>query len=194
MVWKGTVRLSVLASSACGALAGLAFLPLAPALAATRHSPLRSTRRSPLRSTRHSPLHSRELWATIDVCNPTDQPNTVGIRGSMPGDGVAHDKLYMRFRLQYEETSSKRWVDLAHGADSGFVFVGAASSARQAGRTFQLVPVAGKPAFTLRGVVSFQWRRGEHIVHAVSRPTSAGHQSLAGADPANYSAATCLMG
>ncbi len=36
----------------------------------------------------HSLLHSRELWATVDVCNPKDQPNTVGIRGSMPGDGM----------------------------------------------------------------------------------------------------------
>jgi hypothetical protein len=179
MAWKGTAPPSVLTPLACVALAGLACgVALAPALAATPRSL----------------LHSRELWATIDVCNPADQPNTVGIRGSMPGDGVAHDKLYMRFRLQYEEGTGKRWVDLAHGADSSFVFVGAATSARQAGRSFQLVPVAGKPAFTLRGVVSFQWRRGEHVVHAVSRPSSAGHQSLAGADPAGFSAATCVTG
>jgi hypothetical protein len=177
MAWKGTVPLSVLAPLACGALAGLASVSPASALAVTRHSL----------------LHSRELWATIDVCSPSDQPNTVGIRGSMPGDGVAHDKLYMRFRLQYE-AATKHWVDLARGADSGFVFVGPASSARQAGRSFQLVPVAGKPAFMLRGVVSFQWRRGEHVVHAVSRPTSADHQSLAGADPAGFSAATCVTG
>jgi hypothetical protein len=202
MAWKGTVRPSVLAPLACGVLAGLAFVPLAPApaLAATRPAATRTTAttrttaRTRTTATRHSLLHSRELWATIDVCNPADQANTIGIRGSMPGDGVAHDKLYMRFRLQYQEATGKRWVDLAHGADSGFVFVGAASSARQAGRSFQLVPVPGKPAFTLRGVVSFQWRHGEHVVEQVSRPTGAGHQSLAGADPANYSAATCLMG
>ena len=29
---------------------------------------------------------SPELWATIDVCNPPDQHDTVGIRGSMPSD------------------------------------------------------------------------------------------------------------
>jgi hypothetical protein len=143
----------------------------------------------------HSLYKSRELWATIDVCNPPDQPNTVGVRGSMPGDGQAHDRMYMSFRLQYEDSTTGQWIDLSSAsAAPTFVSIGAASSARQAGRSFQLVPVAGKPAFTLRGVVSFQWRRGATVVHAVSRPTTAGQQSLAGADPAGFSAATCLIG
>ena len=68
---------------------------------------------------------SRQLWATIDVCNPSDQPNTVGIRGSMPGDGKSDDVMYMRFRLQYLDASTKHWVDLATDAASGFVAVGA---------------------------------------------------------------------
>ncbi len=41
----------------------------------------------------------------------------------------------------------------------------------------------------LRGVVSFQWRHGTTVEYTVSRPTTAGHQSLAGADPAGFSAA-----
>jgi hypothetical protein len=139
----------------------------------------------------HAILQSPQLWATVDVCNPSDQPDTVGIRGSMPGDGHAKDAMYMRFRLQYLESSTKHWIDLAHGADSGFVAVGAAKSARQTGRSFQLVPVAGKPAVDLRGVVSFQWRRGSTVEYAISRPTTAEHKSLAGADPAGFSAADC---
>jgi hypothetical protein len=145
-------------------------------------------------TTSHSLFQSRQLWATIDVCNPSDQPNTVGIRGSMPGDGFPHDTMYMRFRLQYQDATSKSWVDLAHGADSGFVAVGAARAARQAGRSFQLVPITGRPASTLRGVVGFQWRKGAHVLHSVSRVTSSGHESLAGADPANFSTATCVIG
>jgi hypothetical protein len=141
----------------------------------------------------HSLLKSRELWATVDVCNPSDQPNTVGVRGSMPGDNHSKDEMYMRFRLQYLDSSTKHWVDLAHGADSGFVAVGAAKSARQTGRSFQLVPVAGKPAVSLRGVVSFQWRRGSAVEYTISRPTTAGHKSLAGADPPSFSAAGCSL-
>ncbi len=138
-------------------------------------------------------LQSPQLWATIDVCNPSDQPNTVGVRGSMPGDEQSKDEMYMRFRLQYLDSSTKLWVDLADGADSGYVAVGAAKSARQTGRSFQLVPVAGKPAVTLRGVVSFQWRHGTSVEYTVSRPTTAGHDSLAGADPKGFSAAECSL-
>src|SRR5207244_6105379 len=82
---------------------------------------------------------SPELWATIDVCNPPDQHDTVGIRGSMPGDGQAHDTMFMRFRLQYVDATLKRWVDLANAA-SGFLPVGPARTARQAGRSFVLFP------------------------------------------------------
>lgn len=141
----------------------------------------------------HSLLKSRELWATVDVCNPSDQPNTVGVRGSMPGDNHPKDEMYMHFRLQYLDSSSKHWIDLAHGADSGFATVGAAKSARQTGRSFQLVPVVGKPAVSLRGVVSFQWRRGSTVEYTISRPTTAGHKSLAGADPPGFSAAGCSL-
>jgi hypothetical protein len=138
-------------------------------------------------------LHSHELWATIDVCNPADQPDTVGIRGSMPGDGHAHDKMYMSFRLQYMN-ASRQWVNLASGASSGFVAVGSGASARQGGTSFELKPAAGKPAVTLRGVVDFQWRRDKTVEVSGAEPTVAGHKSLAGADPANFSAATCVIG
>ncbi len=138
-------------------------------------------------------LSSRELWATIDVCNPADQPDTIGVRGSMPGDKHAHDKMYMSFRLQYEN-ASKHWVDLSSGASSGFMAVGSGASARQDGTSFELKPAAGKPAVTLRGVVDFQWRRGSAVVFSTAVPTSAAHKSLAGADPPDYSAATCVIG
>jgi hypothetical protein len=138
-------------------------------------------------------LQSHELWATIDVCDPPDEPDTVGIRGSMPGDGQSDQKLYMSFRLQYLN-ASKQWVDLASGASSGFVGVGGAMTARQGGTSFELKPVAGQAAVTLRGVVDFEWRHGKTVVLSAARTTAAGHRSLAGANPANFSAATCIIG
>lgn len=142
----------------------------------------------------HPLLHSRELWATVDVCSPKDQPNTIGIRGSMPGDGHPKDVMYMRFRVQYLDDTTKRWLDLAQGADSGFLKVGSARVARQAGRSFQFAAAAGKSAFTLRGDVVFQWRKGSTVLQTATVPTTAGHTSLAGADPRGYSAATCKLG
>jgi hypothetical protein len=141
----------------------------------------------------HSLLHSRELWATVDVCNPKDQPNTIGIRGSMPGDSHPKDVMYMRFRVQYQDATTKKWLDLSQGADSGFTKVGSALLARQAGRSFQFAPTSGQSAFTLRGNVVFQWRHGTTVRLTTTVPTTAGHKSLAGADPRGYSAATCAL-
>jgi hypothetical protein len=139
-------------------------------------------------------LSSHELWATIDVCDPPDQANTVGIRGSMPGDSRAHDKMYMSFRLQYLSSTTKKWANLAGGASPGFVPVGSGESARQDGRVFTLAPAPGMAAVELRGVVDFQWRQGKKVLLSAARPTAAGHVSLAGADPRNYTAAMCLIG
>jgi hypothetical protein len=136
--------------------------------------------------------HSRELWATVDVCSPTDQPDTIGIRGSMPGDDNAQDTLYMDFQLQFLQKSS--WVDLTHGGSSGLIELGSAKSARQGGSSFQLMPVKHKPGYTLRGLVTFQWRRGSKVLYEVTRATSAGHQGVADADPPGYSAAECTIG
>jgi hypothetical protein len=138
-------------------------------------------------------LSSHELWATIDVCDPADEPNTVGIRGSMPGDDQANQKMYMSFRLQYLN-AHKQWLDVASGASSSFVAVGSGASARQGGATFDLKPVQGQPPVTLRGVVDFEWRHGKTVVLSATRTSAVGHKSLAGADPANFSAATCVIG
>jgi len=154
---------------------------IAPALLAAAFAP----------ASMHALEHSRSLWATVDVCSPKDQPNTIGVRGSMPGDGHPSDTLYMRFRVQYQEPSSHKWADVAHGADSGFLKVGAAQTARQAGRSFQFA--GSGQSFTLRGYVTFQWRRGGAVMGTISRPTEGGHTSLAGADPKGYSAASCRL-
>lgn len=137
-------------------------------------------------------LRSRELWATIDVCNPPDQHDYVGIRGSMPGDHHAHDRMFMSFRLQYMDVTTKQWVDLGSKAPL-FLPVGPGGSVRQGGRSFQIVPRASAPASTFRGVVEFQWRRAGTVIQSASRPTSAGRKSLAGADPGGFSAATCAI-
>jgi hypothetical protein len=146
----------------------------------------------------HSLYASRQLWATVDVCNPKDQPNTIGIRGSMPSDGRRGDAMFMRFRVQYQNSSTKKWVDIAkgpgsQGADSGLQPVHPGGLASESGRNFQMVPTPGA-AFTLRGVVSFEWRRGIHVVHSATRVTTAGHKTLTGADPAGFSAAICTIG
>lgn len=141
----------------------------------------------------HSLLHSRELWATVDVCNPKDQPHTIGIRGSMPGDGRSKDTMYMRVRVQYLDHSTKKWLYMSKGGDSGLLKLGSASVVRQGGFSVELAPVAGSAGFTLRGYVAFQWRRGQTVLETATRITAAGHKSQANADPPGYSAAICKL-
>jgi hypothetical protein len=137
---------------------------------------------------------STQLWATINVCRPADQPHTLGVRGSMPGDGRAGDKMFMSFRVQYIDPVKKRWVNLSIDAKAPFGAVGDGRKSRQSGTSFTITPVAGRPAFTMRGVVRFEWRRAGTVLLSLSRATSAGRQSVEGADPAGFSAATCLIG
>jgi hypothetical protein len=165
------------------ALSSIAALVFVPAVVAATAQP------APARSL----AHSRELWATVDVCDPKDQPNTIGIRGSMPGDGHAKDVMYMRFRVQYLDATKKEWLNLGKGGDSGPLKLGSGALTRQGGFSVELAPIAGKPAFTLRGYVIFQWRKGSTVLQSLTRLTTPGHTSTAGADPRGFSAATCKL-
>jgi hypothetical protein len=176
-----------------GADRSLAALALAAALAAVTSAPssaarlARAVRAQVPATLRLSPA----LWATIDICNPPDQRYTIGIRGSMPSDGQAHDTMFMRFRLQRLEVESHRWVDVP-GAASTYLPMGSSKGGAEAGRSFTLVRPAG-PAFLLRGVVGFQWRHGSKVLETITRATKAGHVSQTGADPPKFSAATCRI-
>ena len=134
------------------------------------------------------------LWATVNVCDTAGHPDGLGVRGSMPGTGDRGDELFMRLQVQFFRRSDGTWRAL-RGADSGFLDLGhGATHARQAGRTFTLMPpAAGQPAFLLRGLVTFDWRRDGDVVRRVRRITSTGHPGTAGADPDGFSAATCSI-
>jgi hypothetical protein len=81
---------------------------------------------------------------------------------------------------------------MSKGGDSGELKLGSASVARQGGFSVELAPLAGT-SFTLRGYVTFQWRRGATVLQTATKLTTAGHKSQASADPRGYSAATCKL-
>jgi hypothetical protein len=139
-------------------------------------------------------LQSKKLWATVNVCDTVGHPDSFGVRGSMPGSGRRGEEMFMRFRVQFLGASDGRWHFLRAGGDSGFVDVGTATRARQAGVTFTVTPPpAGRSAHQLRALVNFEWRRGDTVVRHARRRTSAGHPATAGADPPSFSAATCAI-
>lgn len=136
---------------------------------------------------------ARGPWATVNVCDTAGHPDGIGIRGSMPGSGPGV-RLFMRFVVQYRGPGG-RWRPVGAGGDSGWVGAGSAGvrGTRQAGQTFTVRPPASGGAYLLRGVVRFQWRRGKAVVRRARALTRGRHPGSAGADPANYSAATCVV-
>jgi hypothetical protein len=139
-------------------------------------------------------LNSPLLWASVNVCSPPDHPDTIGVRGSIPGDGHAGERMYMRFRVQYQDPGSGRFVFVA-GADSGYVHVGPATvRRRRAGRDFHFQLSRQPPSYRLRGWVDFQWRRHHRVVLRTALATTAPHATGKAGDPRGYTAAACTLG
>jgi len=122
---------------------------------------------------------ARELWATVNLCDTESHPNEIGIRASLPARTVQ-----LRFRVQYRDSADGRWR-WVRGANSGWQKV----RARDSGWSFE---VAGDGTRILRGVVNYRWKRRGKVVRQ-RRLTEVGHRSTAGADPADFSAATCRI-
>jgi hypothetical protein len=136
---------------------------------------------------------NKRLWATVNICDSEQSPDTIGIRASMPGSGKKGERRYMRFRVQDHSPADGRWHNfLAEGADSGYQRVGSAKyRARQSGWTFPFDLQPGQ-RYELRGVVNFEWRKGRKVVRKAAKRTTKGHRTSL-AEPKRYSAATCVI-
>jgi hypothetical protein len=129
-----------------------------------------------------------DLWATVNICDTADHPDEIGVRASMPG-GKPHTRLLMRFRAQYRDLSDGRW-HYVRDADSGWRRAGKGRATKESGYSFE---VAGEGTRILRGVVTYRWMRNGHAARRARRITRGGHRSTVGADPADFSAATCRI-
>jgi hypothetical protein len=137
---------------------------------------------------------SKDLWATVDICNTASHPHILGLRASIPGTGHRKQRLAIRFRAQFQQPDGQ-WTDLP-GADSGFHDVGSAIfRARQSGWSFDFLGTQGGTHSVLRGLVDFQWRRRKNgpARYQTQLTTTAGHPSGSQGDPPNFSADTCTM-
>lgn len=136
---------------------------------------------------------SKGLWASINKCDTSAFPDTVGVRGSMPGLGKRKSIASMRFKVQFKRPSDGAWLDAGPDARSGWKRLGAVTSAvLESGQDFTFEPPAnGK--HVLRGVVDYRWSRGGTVVRQRTRVTEAGHPSSAGGDPKGFSAAICSI-
>jgi hypothetical protein len=140
-----------------------------------------------------------DLWATVNICDTLRYPNQMGVRASMPGDGTGK-RMWIRFRAQFFNAAKNQWFNVKGNGDSGWVLAGSARyQSREAGWTFSFTPPAAGSTFTLRGVVSFQWRVRRRmngrvktvVVRRATENTKGGYKSTVGADPPGYSSGLC---
>jgi hypothetical protein len=141
---------------------------------------------------------TKDLWATVNVCDTPHSPDMMGVRARMPGNGT-RERMYMRFSAQFR--SGKKWKAVAGRSRSPWLYAGSALFKNQElGYTFDFdSPKVGR-SYLMRGLVQFQWRdRRRHlgklrtvVVRRTHRYTAGGHPTKR-AEPAGHSAATCRI-
>src|SRR3954465_7147749 len=128
-------------------------------------------------------------WATVNVCDTAKRPDAIGIRASMPGV-LKGARMAMRFRVQFKTEDG--WQDVK-GAASRWQPVGTARGlATESGWSFTFAHPSSP--VTLRGMVQLRGRKDATVVRQRELACEGGHRSSGGADPADYSAATCTLG
>ena len=142
--------------------------------------------------TQASAHHAGRLWATVNICDTENNPNVLGVRASMPGNGT-EQTMWMRFDASYFDRSTETWRPVGGKSRSPWVKVGNAQfSSRQAGRKFKINPPSPISSFVVRGIVKFQWRRPNgKVVRRASQKTLSGHPTGRHGDPRGYTAGIC---
>jgi hypothetical protein len=136
--------------------------------------------------------HAPDVWATVNACDTKLHPNQIGIRGAMSGL-PRRARMFMRFRVQFQNGEGVwRTVKSSRLTDSGWVRVAVGRGGEHdAGWSFEFKPPQSGGAHVLRGVVTFEWRKSKRVLAHSRAFTEAGHPGTVGAEPADYSAATC---
>jgi hypothetical protein len=138
-----------------------------------------------------APKLSKDLWATVNVCDTLKHDNMMGVRASMPGDGD-HTRMYMRFTAQYYDRTKQLWTEVKGSGVSRWIYAGLGIYARrEGGYTFAFDQPKTGDTFTLRGAVDYKWTNGGQTVRTAHLLTRRGHPYTNGADPKSYSAGIC---
>jgi hypothetical protein len=145
---------------------------------------------------------SKELWATVNICDTPAYPDSMGVRAAMPGNGT-HERMYVRFQAQVWSFRSQRWRGLRGMGRSPWLYVGSARfRSQQAGWTFDFDRPEGK-AFLVRALAVFEWRErtARHkpqrarwaVVMRRRRATRGGILGVAGGDLPGTSIDNCWI-
>ena len=130
---------------------------------------------------------SKQLWATVNICDTHRHPDTLGIRGQVPALGFS-SSISIAVSVDFWNPETKRFKP-----DPGtrrLIHLGSPSTGvHQQGVTFEFDPHAGR----FRGNATFMWKRGGKLLGQTDRLTTGGHRDADFGDPHGFSAATCTI-
>jgi hypothetical protein len=129
-------------------------------------------------------------WATVNSCDPSTNPGSVGVRVFVPNRRDAAQ--WIRIRIQFFDGTSAAWRVVRSGGEGGFTKLSDGGGHVFGGTTFTFTPPAAGRQLKLRGLVDVEWRRGRRVLSRAQVTTHGGH--LSGRDPLlAVSAATCVI-
>jgi hypothetical protein len=138
---------------------------------------------------------SKDLWATINVCNvPVAKPRgykQIGVRVQIPALGFTA-RLYMTLGIQFWEGARKGYVrtNVQYGPKT----IGlAVHSPRQGGYSFYFPSPPAGGSYLMRGVATLEWRIGKKVLARATRVTGAGYKNVDFGNPHGLSVATCTL-
>jgi hypothetical protein len=133
---------------------------------------------------------SADLWATINICNTAQYPDDIGIRGQLPGLGFA-TRISMNVSVEYYSIKTKHFEPT--GASELVDLGRATTGVHQGGVRFPFKAPAAGQSYELRGVITFEWKRGNKLLGRMLRHTTHGHRNVDFSDPPGFSAGTCTI-
>lgn len=164
------------------ALAAPALSSLVPAGASARTPKAPSP--TQLRTAVARAAGSRELWATVNICNAPGYANSLGIRAQMPALGFA-TRLSIRVQVDYWNFTQGRFMP-DPGVSAPISLGRQSSGLHQGGVIFRF-----SPPVVLSGTVTFKWKLGNRVIGRAVRQTGHGYRGVDYGVPAGYSTATC---
>ena len=130
---------------------------------------------------------SKNLWATVNICDTKQHPNMIGVRGQMPALGFPAS-LEMIIKLDYYSLQSASFRPVPHLRMRDALGL-ATTGYYQGGGIFKFKP----PVAPLSGTITFQWRVGKRLLGQATRLTTHGDSGVANGDPPGTSHAVCRI-
>lgn len=178
------VHVRLAAATAATLLAGFAGFAAPVALAGpSSHGPTGAQIRAAIRRAEHS----RDLWATVNICNTKRHRHIIGIRGQMPSLGFA-SRLSMDVQVDYWSVKDNRFKPDPAVNPQPIALGQVSTGLHQGGVSLRFEPRA-----ILSGEITFTWTRSGKVLGHAHRKTGHGYKHVAYADPPGYSAAICRI-